>query len=109
MRWLVGLLLVVATGCADPCARAEALNQDFRVKHEACFTAGTAPRKAIDVEACRDSLKTCSADDARAIDAYLTCVEGLDACTEATRQDWSEAFLACTTGMGALAPGCFYP
>lgn len=109
MHWLLGLLVVVATGCADPCARAEALNQDFRGKHEACFAAGTAPPKTIDVEACRDSMKACSAADARALDAYLACVEGLDACTEATRQAWSEAFLACATGMGTLSPGCFYP
>lgn len=110
MRALLLLLVVLAAaGCADPCARAEALNTSFRTTHAACFTDGTAPRSAFDRARCSTSMKACSAEDARALDAYLDCVETLPACTEATRADWSERFLACTAGMGALSPGCFYP
>ncbi len=106
---LAVLLAIGASACADVCARAEALNGEFRVKHRPCFSAGTVREAPLDAEQCRAATKACSPAEAATIDAYLACVEALPACTAATSQAWSEQFLACTAGMGALSPGCFYP
>ncbi|PZR14388.1 MAG: hypothetical protein DI536_10020 [Archangium gephyra] len=106
MRFVL-LTLLLLTGCADVCARAELMAVEFPERHGACFPDGTLPGPAFDAKVCDSSMNACSPGDEQRIHTYFDCVEKLAPCTPETKADFTSDFLGCTTGMNRLSSGCF--
>ncbi|MGV3625200.1 MAG: hypothetical protein ACO1OB_30585 [Archangium sp.] len=101
------LSLLLLTGCADVCARAELASTEFPARHKACFPDGTLPGQRFDPKTCDSSMNACSTADEQRIHTYFDCVEKLAPCTPETKAAFTSDFLACTTGMNRLSSGCF--
>ena len=109
MKWLAPLALLLSTGCADVCTRAQSLSTNFQKRHAACYAEGTLPSPPFDAKACQSSMNACTSQDETALHTYFDCVDQLPVCTQANRTAFGEKFLACATGMGQLTEGCFRP
>lgn len=106
---VVTLLGLTLTGCLEVCARAEVLNADFPVRHQACFPDGTLQNARFDLEQCDESMKGCTATDEESIQDYFDCIDRLPTCTAENKATFNDAFLKCAQGMTAVTPGCFRP
>ena len=84
----------------SPCAHAAAAAVAFGAKAEGCTGERAVPFDAVSCEA---ATARCTADDRAAIEAFLTCVDAMPACSD--EAGWRAQFDRCS-GSARLSPGC---
>lgn len=108
--WRAALVLSVvalSSGCLDVCARAKLQSEQFQKRHAACFPTDALVNAPFDPKACQASMDPCSQSDEQALQRYFDCLDQLPVCTTETKSTFTQAMLACASGMNELSPGCF--
>lgn len=81
---------------------------DFKKKHAACADIAasiTVPTDAS-VKACDTASSACTADDKKKVEDAGTCIDGLAACTEATKEAFTAAATACFAKREGVSATC---
>jgi len=89
----------VGCGNNDVCHRGPAVCADTQGKEAACPTLATSLTcqafSAAEMQKCEDSLKSCSAADLSAINAWYDCIERVPACVNGQQNSFQSAVAAC--------------
>jgi hypothetical protein len=94
---------LMAVGCADPCTALANTTATYNQRAAKCSDLSGA---SFHQGTCRDAVKGCSSDDQTILDNYVSCIDGLPACTASSETVFVGDATACVTYLDSLSSTC---